>query len=227
MKKTKIDWCDSTLNPVVGCPRGCEYCYGFRVNDRFDLVEDFRKPQVFPERLKQLRGTKPRSIFMNSMSDYEFWSHDIVKKVGFAMDENPQHKYLFLTKGHRAFEIQRPSISKAMNVFNGKTITTQQDADNWENARAFDFLSIEPLLGPITFFRPKLDNIGQVIIGAETGTRKDKVVPHKEWVDDIVEQCDKIGIRVFMKSNLRGIMGSDFRQDKLLWETINENGRNT
>lgn len=24
---TKIDWCDSTWNPVTGCLHGCEYCY--------------------------------------------------------------------------------------------------------------------------------------------------------------------------------------------------------
>ena len=25
--KTKIDWCDSTWNPVTGCLHGCKYCY--------------------------------------------------------------------------------------------------------------------------------------------------------------------------------------------------------
>ena len=25
--KTKIEWCDSTWNPVTGCLHGCEYCY--------------------------------------------------------------------------------------------------------------------------------------------------------------------------------------------------------
>ena len=27
MNKTKIEWCDSTLNSVVGCTYGCPYCY--------------------------------------------------------------------------------------------------------------------------------------------------------------------------------------------------------
>ena len=30
MKKTKIDWCDCTINPVVGCKNGCKYCYAAR-----------------------------------------------------------------------------------------------------------------------------------------------------------------------------------------------------
>jgi len=27
MNKSKIEWCDSTWNPVTGCLHGCEYCY--------------------------------------------------------------------------------------------------------------------------------------------------------------------------------------------------------
>ena len=57
-----------------------------------------------------------------------------------------------------------------------------------------------------------------VIIGAETGNRKGKVIPQKAWVDDIVRLADQHGIKVFMKGSLRKIMGDDFRQDELAWE---------
>ena len=55
-KKTKIDWCDSTWNPVTGCLHGCEYCYARRIARRFDgklsecqmvppaCAEDYKKP---------------------------------------------------------------------------------------------------------------------------------------------------------------------------------------
>lgn len=33
--KTKIDWADSTWNPVTGCLHGCEYCYARRIAERF------------------------------------------------------------------------------------------------------------------------------------------------------------------------------------------------
>ncbi len=36
-QKTKIDWCDSTWNPVTGCLHGCEYCYARRIAERFGL----------------------------------------------------------------------------------------------------------------------------------------------------------------------------------------------
>lgn len=34
-RKTKIDWCDSSWNPVTGCLHGCEYCYARSIANRF------------------------------------------------------------------------------------------------------------------------------------------------------------------------------------------------
>lgn len=34
-QKTKIDWCDSTWNPVTGCEHNCEYCYARGIANRF------------------------------------------------------------------------------------------------------------------------------------------------------------------------------------------------
>lgn len=47
---------------------------------------------------------------------------------------------------------------------------------------------------------------------------KETIKIKKEWIDDIVKQCDEAKIRVFMKESLRDIMGKDFRQDKLIWD---------
>lgn len=33
---TKIDWCDTTWNPVTGCLHGCEYCYARKIAKRFE-----------------------------------------------------------------------------------------------------------------------------------------------------------------------------------------------
>lgn len=52
-----------------------------------------------------------------------------------------------------------------------------------------------------------------VIIGAETGRRKDKVIPKREWIDDIVNECRKADIRVFMKSSLSEIWGEPLIQE--------------
>lgn len=38
MNKTKIEWCDSTWNPVTGCLHGCGYCYARRIANRFGTL---------------------------------------------------------------------------------------------------------------------------------------------------------------------------------------------
>lgn len=215
MKKTKIDWCDCTLNPVVGCKNNCEYCYARKINDRFHFVPNWCEPQFFPERLKQLKSKKPKSIFMDSMSDIGWWKDEWKEEVFKAMYNNKQHSYIFLTK---CPEIKIPYWlhgSYGNKVYFGQSFTQGTFFAGF-NEKYRDFLSIEPLLGKVEL--NSLDGIRQVIIGAETGNRKGKVIPKKEWVDDIVKQCDKAGVKVFMKSSLKDIMGKDFRQDKLIWE---------
>lgn len=59
--------------------------------------------------------------------------------------------------------------------------------------------------------------VNWIILGAESGNRKDKVVPRREWIDNIVQICDERNIPVFMKESLRDLMGADFRQE-FPWE---------
>ena len=50
-KKTKIDWCDSTWNPVTGCLHGCAYCYARRIAERFrakELRTSWARNTTFP-----------------------------------------------------------------------------------------------------------------------------------------------------------------------------------
>lgn len=79
MKKTKIDWCDCTINPVVGCPNGCPYCYARKINDRFHIVEEWSKPQFFADRLKQFEIKAPKSVFVDSMSDIGCWQYECLE----------------------------------------------------------------------------------------------------------------------------------------------------
>ena len=221
MKKTKIDWCDCTLNPVIGCKNNCKYCYAKKQNDRFHFVPNWCEPQFFPERLKQLNCRKPKSIFMDSMSDVGWWEKDWGRQVYETMHKNPQHNYIFLTKGgkypsgfHEILELC--AFYENKNIFFGKSITMN---GQYNCSEQYDFISIEPILEPIDLSAIKYTlYTRQVIIGAETGNRKGKVIPKKEWIDDIVKQCDIKGVRVFMKSSLKEIMGKDFRQDKLIWD---------
>lgn len=96
-KDTNIEWCDSTVNPTMGCS-GCELytrgsgkstCYAAELTNRYGgrkgWPEEFSKVAFFPERMKDaanwpdLTGYKrdakpwlnmlPRSIFVSDMGD--------------------------------------------------------------------------------------------------------------------------------------------------------------
>jgi protein gp37 len=226
MKKTKIEWCDSTINPVVGCTFGCPYCYAKRLNDRFGFVEDFSKPQFFPERLKQLYEKKPQIIFMDSMSDIADWDSSTIQNVFNAIGKNPQHNYLFLTK--RPIDLSKkmyscdshsPSFRIALTDFPhcwfGVSITKMDDLakivslNNRFNTKR-KFISFEPLLSYLCLaWENIVSGYGWFIIGAETGNRKGKVIPKKEWIDDIVSTARRYDIPVFMKNSLLPIMGEE------------------
>ena len=171
---------------------------------------------------------KPRTIFVCSMADLfgEWVPEEWIKAVFDACAEAPQHRYLFLTKNPKRYietypwyleRIQR--ISKAFEAWFGYTY---DGVGNGEIRKALkrqyslhQFISIEPMRGAI--WEDEILSIRStcdwVIIGAETGNRRDKVVPEKRWIMKIAEQCEISGIPVFMKESLRGIMGEDFRQE--------------
>ena len=222
MKITKIDWCDCTVNPVVGCPNGCKYCYGRVMNSRFGFVPCWDKPEFRPEQLKQFKSKTPKSVFIDSMSDIGTWKDEWLKAVIEAIRINNQHWYISLTKTDTRRLIDRimkfqGDNREPLKLFIGKSITTQEQADAIaKNTEITDFLSVEPLLEPIDMSKV-IFTTQAVIIGAETGRRKGKVIPQKKWVKDIVEQADLLGITVFMKESLRKIMSDDFRQDALPW----------
>ena len=75
---TKISWTDSTFNPWIGCQHvspGCDHCYALTFAERFRGVPGHPYEQGFdmrlwPQRLALPLGwSKPRRIFVNSMSD--------------------------------------------------------------------------------------------------------------------------------------------------------------
>ena len=258
MKATKIDWCDCTVNPVVGCKNGCEYCYARKINDRFKFVQKWEEPQFFPERLEQLKSKKPKSIFMDSMSDCGLWTIPQIHKVAKAMKDNPQHNYLFLTKRPDLFIDKCKHIVESANngnVWVGVSANTRKDLTRlvFLPRYARRFISIEPIMDDFgelikvedegkrwAWINPQSDLFRLpyvpevIIIGAETGNRKGKVIPKKEWIDNIVKSAELFNkmfresptmqkngwyeVKIFMKESLRSIMGEDFRQDKLPWD---------
>jgi len=214
LNKTKIDWCTHTINPVVGCTFGCEYCYARKMNDRFQWIENWNEPKFYPERLAELSSKKPKIIFMNSMSDIADWEDEWKDETFKVIRENPQHIYLFLTKRlSKAY----PDVKYTDNIWLGNTITRQKDFIK-EYGRPFGakrFYSIEPILELIKLPMNNIPqkNVQWVIVGAETGNRKGKVIPERDWIVDMKNQCIELGIPLFMKDSLEELMGEDFIQE--------------
>jgi len=215
MNKTKIDWCDATVNPVVGCKMGCPYCYAKTMNDRFKWVDDFGEPQFRPEQLKKLQCKKPKTIFVGSMCDLfgEWVPDEWIKAVFAACEAAPQHRYLFLTKNSDRYIDLPEEILNSENYWFGQTITDNETV-KIASIKINIFWSIEPILEPVDLeiAPPNYAGVKWVIIGAETGRRKGKITPKREWIERIVVQCAKANVPVFMKSNLADIWGEPLIQ---------------
>ena len=184
----------------------------------FDFFPTFHRYKLGePQRWK-----KPRNIFVCSMADlFGDWVPDEwIEQVFEACEAAPQHKYLFLTKnGKRYLELARKGIMPDTDNFWYGCSVTRPDAPFFFSNKCKTFASIEPILEPFDWV-PGLKHIGLpdwIIVGAETGNRKNKVRPEKDWLGGIVNGCAEHNIPLFMKESLRELMGADFRQE-LPWE---------
>lgn len=124
MCDTKIEWCDTTWNPVTGCTpvsEGCQNCYAAAMAKRFPqthggwdgtYVRDCRSnterpPTPFstvvchPDRLEQpSHWRKPRVVFVCSMGDpfHEDVPDKFIASIWDIIYGNPRHTFLVLTK---------------------------------------------------------------------------------------------------------------------------------
>lgn len=99
------------------------------------------------------------------------------------------------------------------NFWFGTSVTKPGEEYAWFTEKKFHwFLSIEPLLEGLDEL--KSDALPEwIIVGAETGRRKNKVIPKREWIEQIVEDCRKYEIPLFMKSSLADIWGEPLIQE--------------
>lgn len=167
---------------------------------------------------------KPRTIFVCSMADlFGEWVPDAwIREVFEACEAAPQHRYLFLTKNAKRYRklqellpLNRRSPHGAELWFGASYTGEPNDLRpriyGWMN----QFTSVEPLLkepSNADCYALALCN-DWVIVGAETGTRKNKIVPKKSWIEKIATECAKYGTPIFMKESLRDLMGDGFRQE--------------
>ena len=199
MLKTRIEWCDYSWSPVIGCSGKCPYCYARKMAHRFH--RDFT-PHFVEKNFNRHFPRHPSRIFVNSMSDVSEWKIDWILPVKDRMWEHPEHRFIILTKHSERIYRDWPS-----NVLVGASVTDQESymAESFQVADGtVNFLSIEPMLGPIDMEEMTCgQTLRWIIVGAETGNRKGKVVPEPEWIDDIYEYATDNDIPLFFKESLK------------------------
>ena len=258
MEKSRIEWCDSSWNPITGCLHNCSYCYARRIADRFkgcdqDEVGETSDGTLFeldkPMRITNKRGVARnapypfgfaptlhkyrlgdlkrkhfgKTIFVGSTADIfgEWVPDEWIRLVFEACQKSPEHRYLFLTKNPvRYVKLAEAGLLPCDdNFWYGSTVTTPTQPAFYSDLR-HTFVSIEPIAEPFGEYCGE-DGIPETadwaIFGAETGNRKEKVVPERSWVEGAVKAFHENGKAVFFKNSMIPIWGEDIPQE-LPWE---------
>jgi len=208
--KSNIEWTEATWNPVTGCTKispGCDNCYAERLALRLQAMGQPNYADGFKltiqERMLELplKWRAPQIIFVNSMSDlfHRDVSADYVQRVFDVMRRANWHRFQVLTK--RALRLSRlsSSIDWPKNVWMGVSVENEDYTFRIDYLREthaqVKFLSLEPLLGPLSSLN--LTGIDWVIVGGESGPGARPM--RREWVLDIRDQCLKAGVPFFFK----------------------------
>jgi protein gp37 len=174
----------------------------------FGFSPTFHRYRLEEPQLKK----QPQNIFVCSMADlFGSWVPDEwIDKVFDVCYGAPQHRFLFLTKNPKRFE---DFINKPMpdNMWFGFSQTKREYIGFDTHPSWNTFVSIEPLLERLDCATP--EGIDWVVIGAETGNRKGKIIPKKEWIEEIVTDSRSRNIPVFMKNSLASIWGEPLIQE--------------
>ena len=218
--------CNSVLDKPVQAANGKIDPYPYRFLPTFHRYK-LDEPQ---------KWKKPRNIFVCSMADLfgEWVPDEWIDEVVYSTQQAKQHRYLFLTKNPSRYgdwldrfehnEIKKLSkVYVINNLWFGASASSNEELEMANRSRAI-WLSIEPIRERIKTDEDQFmefrygDGVEQkrwewVIIGAETGNSKRKVIPQKAWIDEIMDICRYYGTPVFMKESLRSLMGDDFRQE--------------
>lgn len=162
---------------------------------------------MVPEKLAEpLRWTKPRMIFVNSMSDlfHADVPDDYIRACVDVMAAASWHTYQVLTKrSERLRDLLRTTLADAArlpHIWWGVSVENRKHGlPRVEHLRAAPaavrFLSIEPLLEDLG--QIDLRKIDWVIVGGESGAGARPM--KREWVTNIRDQCRRAKVRFFFK----------------------------
>jgi protein gp37 len=237
--RSAIEWTEATWNPVVGCTRvseGCRHCYAERDAIRISGPGQkyggvVRSTPAGPRwtgvvRLVEaaldqpLRWTKPRRIFVNSMSDlfHEKVELEWIDRIFDVMGRAPQHTFQVLTKrpvSMRSYMRGRYRENNGWslpNIWLGVSVEDQATADEripllLQTPAALRWVSYEPALAPVMFggagptWLGKRSNgergIDWLVVGGESGPGARPF--DLTWARSTLAQGRAAGVRAFVK----------------------------
>jgi protein gp37 len=235
MENSKIEWCDHTFNPWIGCTKvseGCLNCYAETQNRRYRWVDEWgvdgmRKQtseHYWSEPLrwnrKAEREGKRYKVFCGSLCDIFEDNEQVAlarKELFELIQITTNLDWLLLTKRPKNIYGMWPrnvfgEEMRYPNVWLGTTVENEDQLGRIEYLTDVNsviyWLSIEPMLGPIDL--GKYANwIDWVICGGESGLgfRPFSVI----YARDLLAQCRYKNIPFFMKQ----LGGYPDKKDKL------------
>ena len=206
----------------VKVSEGCRNCYSEAMNRRFGSSRGNGRRyrvgsaaelgavslnQTMLDQWSRMRTT--HRIFVNSMTDTFLESHptEMIWSLFDAMAAAPQQLFYVLTKRaeRMAAVVEdwldlRGRSAVPENIMCGVSVEHQRAAKtrlHWlRRLPALRFLSVEPLLEPVTL-RDHLPSIHEVFLGGESGTKARAMRP--EWASTVWEETAAARVSLFFK----------------------------
>ena len=223
MAETKIEWTDTTWNPVVGCTivsAGCTNCYAMRMAARLEAMHvqkyqgltrksggravwtgQVRCDEASLDAPRHWQGH--RLVFVNSMSDlfHEDVPKEFIKRVWDVMADASRHTFQILTKrpARMASVLQDSIFPVLTNVWLGTSVESADALSRLDDLRntpaTVRFVSFEPLLTSVR--EADLTNIDWAIVGGESGPKARAI--DETWVSEIQRLCSESEAAFFFK----------------------------
>lgn len=210
MSISKIEWTNSSWNPLTGCTKislGCQNCYAERMAKRLKAMGNPNYKNGFSITFHEkslylpLTWKKSKYIFVNSMSDlfHEEVDEDYILQIFDVMNSAYWHTFQILTKRPERMLKINNKLKWSSNIWMGVSVESPKyinriDILRQSNAK-IKFLSIEPLLEQ--FMVLDLHKIDWVIVGGESGPKARRM--EKDWVIKIRDICIEHDIPYFFK----------------------------
>lgn len=220
---SKIQWCDHTFNPWVGCTKvsdGCKFCYAEALMDkRWGKVKwgqqgerkrtsdaNWKEPLRW-DRAAGAAGERHR-VFCASLADVfegrpelDEWLVDLLLLI----DSTPNLDWLLLTKRPENIPTLLPTSFQKYpraNVWLGTSVENRAAAQRILHLcavpAAIRFVSFEPLLEDMGDVQDMLaQGIDWAIIGGESGPGARPF--ETGWARGLIRQCREIGAAPFVK----------------------------